>query len=168
MITPITYDIGIKLDAALARVAELEAAIRRHIAAREGESGERPDITIAALYRIVRTSDSVSEEQKPCGRVFLLTVLKRDVDGDSGRDRTWAWYSRLEDAERDVLRNAGDMFEANYYDHAVIEEVPEYMMSVATVRGWYRASYGDDEEAPTVSKIEAPSWSAGICNWGIG
>ena len=51
-----------RAEKAEARVAELEAAILRHIAAREGEIGERPDITIAALYRIVKpvTPPSVS------------------------------------------------------------------------------------------------------------
>jgi hypothetical protein len=61
-----------KREALDARVAELETAIRRHIAAREGESGERPDITIAALYRIVKpATPSVSEEQASFDRLGL-------------------------------------------------------------------------------------------------
>lgn len=43
-----------RAERAEARVAELEAAICRHVRAREGESNERPDMTVAVLYRIER------------------------------------------------------------------------------------------------------------------
>lgn len=62
-----------RAERAEARVAELEAAICRHVRAREGESSERPDMTVAVLYRIeheikareARTAPSVSEARKP-------------------------------------------------------------------------------------------------------
>ena len=52
-----------------ARVDFLEFTICRHVLAREGESGERPDITVSALYRIERevrerATDSVSTEKE--------------------------------------------------------------------------------------------------------
>jgi len=36
------------------RIEEMETAILRHVEARDGESGERPDITVARLYRLVK------------------------------------------------------------------------------------------------------------------
>lgn len=68
-ILDVSADRHMALDA---RVRELEAAICRHVRAREGEIDERPDITVAVLYRIereikARESDSVSpdtEEKK--------------------------------------------------------------------------------------------------------
>lgn len=106
--------------------------------------------------------------------IFLVTVMK-PIEWDTvpdkhlRRDRTWAWYSNFEAAEKAVLSNATDMFEANYYSYAVIEEVCEGLMAVAKVRGWYFAEYTNEDNEPTsVTKIGTPDWAKRCCNWGIG
>lgn len=116
----------------------------------------------------------MTEQSTKAAPIFLVTVMK-PVEWDKvpekhmRRDRTWAWFSKFEDAEEAVLRNAADMFEENYYNYAVIEEVEEGFTWPAKVRGWYFAEYEKDTEArPKVSKVSAPEWSESICNWGIG
>lgn len=116
----------------------------------------------------------MTEQFTTAAPIFLVTVMK-PVDWDKvpdkhmRRDRTWGWFFKFEDAERAVLANATDMFEANYYNYAVIEEVAEGLTWPAKIRGWYYAAYeADDAMNPKVSKIDEPAWAERIVNWGIG
>lgn len=56
--------------------------------------------------------------------IYVVTVLSRHRNF-AHRERTWGWRSSLDAATSDALGNVTDMFEAGYYNFAVIEETPE-------------------------------------------
>lgn len=101
--------------------------------------------------------------------IYTVTCLKWNIDTVE-RDRCWGFYSDDAHAERAVLANATDMFECGYYDYAVIERYEQGIVTLGKVVAWFFADYSKDEEGsgPVVSKIDAPEWSKGSCNWGIG
>lgn len=96
------------------------------------------------------------------GRIFLVAVMKRDPNTGNTRQRTWGWYTNFADAEQAVLENHTDIFEANYYNLAVIEEMPEGVMACAKNVWWYQATYPDNHQGlvdPSVQRIDPPEWS---------
>jgi hypothetical protein len=93
------------------------------------------------------------------------------INGKTQNNRTWGWFADFNDAERLILANGTDIFEMGYYDHAVIEAVPEGVCVLAEDRQWYFADYGekpDYRDEPKVSRVEKPEWAKQICNWGMG
>lgn len=89
------------------------------------------------------------------------------------RQRTWGWFSTWAAAHEAIVLNHTDMFEALYYDTAVIEEFDEGMLAEAVERGWFRAEAGSGERNepwlhPIVTEIDRPEWAHGICHWGMG
>lgn len=100
--------------------------------------------------------------------IYTVTVMKRDESRQIDRQRTWGWYSKFEDAQDAVLSNATDMFECNYYNIALIEEVPEGILALAEKRWWFKATYNGEEFNPAVAAIEPPEWAEGIVNYSMG
>lgn len=96
--------------------------------------------------------------------IYLITCM---VSADTSRKRTWGYYLEFETAEQLVLRNATDMFEEEF-DCAVIEEVPDGLLTISKVKQWYRADYSKSQELPTIYKMDAPIWAKDVVNWGIG
>lgn len=108
------------------------------------------------------TMTNTTDTTRPRKHVFLVAVMKRDPHTGNTRQRTWGWYTNFPDAERAVVENHTDIFEANYYNLAVIEEIPEGVMAIAKNAWWYQATYsGDPQEVfnPQVQRIQAPDWS---------
>jgi hypothetical protein len=102
---------------------------------------------------------------------FLVTCMEdqdRILSQRVARTRCWGWYSEHERAETAVLGNYTDMFEANYYDVAVIEEVQEGIIARCMRRWWYRANYKSPSSPPVVEKIEEPEWAKNVTGYGIG
>lgn len=103
------------------------------------------------------------ETKKPdVAEPHIFTVMVFKLEPDSGgalkRDRVWGWYTTFARAEEAVTLNATDMFEANYYDHAVIEKVEEGLIPLSEERWFYRADYSKmrTKYDPTVSRIDCP------------
>jgi hypothetical protein len=100
--------------------------------------------------------------------IFVVTVMYLKSETDT-RPRCWGWFSRLEDAERAVIGNHTDMFEAAYYTHAVIEEMPEGLIPIAQNEYWFEATYGDgDGLGPRVKRVEKPASMALVIGFGMG
>jgi hypothetical protein len=98
--------------------------------------------------------------------IYTVTCIKYEPH----RSRCWGYFVDVRDAERAVLSNATDMFELGWYDHAVIEKVPEGICRYCEAVSWYFADYSArdaDDVGPTVTKIERPEWAAQTCNWGM-
>jgi hypothetical protein len=110
-------------------------------------------------------------------------------DGDDGdprrlapviRQRTWGWYEHHADAVRAVVENHTDLFEANYYDTALIEQYPEGVCSLGRQIQWYKAEYPHRREEegflqgtyfgvePFVVPIDQPPWAKVIVNFALG
>lgn len=108
--------------------------------------------------------------------VHMVTVLKLALDDDRKivRSRTWGYAESHEEAEAWVLSNATDMFEMNYYNHAVIEAVPPGLIASAKSERWYFADYGDRDTPlvfgdgrPHVRAIDKPAClSHTVSFWG--
>lgn len=103
--------------------------------------------------------------------IYVVTVVKPLPDGRR-RKRTWGWYQDFASAARDVLANATDMFELNYYDHAVIERHEEGILAEVETMAWYLADYSkfakSPDRNPEVKKILVPEWAQNIISWGLG
>src|SRR5207244_180009 len=84
------------------------------------------------------------------------------------RSRLWGWYRSFEEAERAVLKNDGDLFENGYYNHAVIETVPEGMCPEVRRTAWYRARREVSAEDPHVTPVPTPPAVARVVNFAIG
>ena len=89
--------------------------------------------------------------------IFFITVMNSKIV-DS---RRWGWYETLEDAEKVVLENESNIFE-NYYDYAVIEEMPEGALACSKNEWWYL--YKND----MVSKCKKPKKFFQVCNFCLG
>ncbi len=101
--------------------------------------------------------------------VFFVACYKHDPEGKKSRQRMWGWYSNFEDAEKAVLENHTDIFEHNYYDLAVIEEMREGVMGMALRVWWYKATYTEERgHDPLVEKIVPPAWTDGFFNFCMG
>lgn len=61
-----------------------------------------------------------------------------------------------------VDRNDGSFDEGGYYSHCVIECIGPGIHAGCTTVKWYEFSGG------VWRHIDAPSWSAGLCSFGIG
>lgn len=86
------------------------------------------------------------------------------INSTRNTSRCWGWYNTFESAERAVLENHTDIYEY-FYDHAVIEEVPEGVCPVHTKEAaWYRWS----NRAAAYERCDKPEFSEGIVCWGIG
>jgi len=101
--------------------------------------------------------------------IFLVTVLS---DKKIDRQRTWGWFTTLGEAKRAILSNAIDMFECNYYNLAVIEEMPSGMIPCAKKEIWFQAEYPPHALKPSsklnVFEIEKPNKFEHVVNFGIG
>ncbi len=95
--------------------------------------------------------------------IYTITVLH--LSGER-RQRTWGWFSDFDTAEKAVLTNATDMFEMGYYDHAVIEEMPEGLLVVPEKEWFYLAVYKDG--IPNISRIDKPELLENTCCFSMG
>lgn len=88
--------------------------------------------------------------------------------------RLLSLYAKLEDAEKAIVHNHGDMFE-HYYNYALIEE---YYLINPLIPGpsfyngeqwWYYADYSQgDRDHPHITKTDVPIWAKNTCNFWIG
>lgn len=104
-------------------------------------------------------------------KIYTITCLSyRDERTDT---RCWGWYLNFEDAKAAVLANATDMFELQYYEYAVIEEVSEGVIAHSTKEWWFFADYEKVDRTqgipdPVVSEISKPEQWEDIVGFGIG
>jgi hypothetical protein len=110
----------------------------------------------------------------PPQTIFTVTVLY--VTPVPGTDqvrikhqRTWGWLSDVATARRVVRTNEGDIFEAGYYNYAVIEELDAGVLPHAKLCGWYLATYSVLESpTTTVRRCKTPPGLDKVCNFSMG
>lgn len=101
--------------------------------------------------------------------VFFVAVCSHPKN-ERSRHRLWGWYTKFEDAEKAVLENHTDIFEDGYYEHAVIEEIPEGVCATAKEVWFYEAVYKDEPREfgksydPVIRRVDRPEWAEGIFN----
>lgn len=102
--------------------------------------------------------------------IFLLVVIgerARRGTGDLARDtsldrRCWGWFPKQEQAEKSVIDNEGDPFEAGWYQWAAIQRIPPGSHASGEVVAWFRAVYTPGNNVPRVERVpdeELPSWT---------
>ncbi len=109
--------------------------------------------------------------RKRGGPIYFVCVMLLDHEKEEIRhDRTWAWYAEFKDAERCVLENHTDLWEAGGYNYAVIEAVQEGILFPVPEETWYQATYTarDGGFNPTVTRVEKPAWLRQIIFYAIG
>lgn len=55
--------------------------------------------------------------------IYVISSIHVENSGDITRKRTVGWFPTLAEALDVVTNNDGDIYEANHYNHCVIEEV---------------------------------------------
>lgn len=93
---------------------------------------------------------------------FLTSIAHYPLALRSQNKRCFGYFLTLEQAITAVACNAGNMEEC-YYNHLVIEEIPEGIHSVPISETWYVWN----TEIGWVPS-EKPEWSEGTINWSIG
>jgi len=90
------------------------------------------------------------------------------------RSRCWGYFINFEDAEKCIKENWGDIYEYGYYNHAVIESVPEGICPKATEK-WYSAKFNKNWYQPNYEKdfyeieeIDKPHFLKQIIGFSIG
>lgn len=73
-------------------------------------------------------------------RVYFLDMS--DVERRIQRERTWGFYSSKKVARRCILENWTDIFEAEYYNFAVIMKMPEGVCILPRENEWYENNNG--------------------------
>lgn len=115
---------------------------------------------------VLPEEDPKSDREK----IFFVTVMKEKYEEDElaieeekklfspQRLRCWGWCKTFEMAEKQVIENVTDLFEANWHNLAVIEEMAEGVAQLAKVVQWYRADYTNMRTLhdPTVNKCDPP------------
>lgn len=97
--------------------------------------------------------------------IFFVTVLHEK----GFRKRCWGWYADFAEAQQAVFANHTDIFEAGWYNLAVIEEIPEGVMAVECNSWWYRATFTEGQEDPFVERLGGqPKIFDGICCFSLG
>jgi len=107
--------------------------------------------------------------RRPKGKnIFLVTALSLHGE-EIQRTRAWGWYPNAKDAATAVIENHTDLFEAGYYTHAVIEEVPSGLIALAKSERWFKASYSRKRgNNPLVKEVKKPSSLTQTINFGFG
>jgi hypothetical protein len=96
-------------------------------------------------------------------RVFFVTVMRID-DDKIVRQRCWGYFLQEEDARACVEENWTDIFELDYYNYALIEQVGEATLGQPYRKvGWYCTSYDYDSEGyatgePRIFPAEEPKF----------
>lgn len=83
-----------------------------------------------------------------CYKIDLKSTEKRVV-----RDRTWGFFKDLKIAQKCVLENWTDIFEHNYYDHAVVLKMPEGVCVKESESYWYKITYSKNGSKHKVKLI---------------
>ena len=55
--------------------------------------------------------------------IYIISSVHVENSGDITRKRTVGWFFDLHESIKIVINNEGDLYEANHYNHCVIEEV---------------------------------------------
>lgn len=83
-----------------------------------------------------------------CYKIDLKSTTERVV-----RERTWGFYKSLSRARRCVTENWTDIFEANYYNYAVIMKMPQGVCVHPKKNEWYEIKYGKTSKSFKVKKV---------------
>ena len=106
--------------------------------------------------------------------IYTLTVLyikdKKIVDR-----RCWGYFFKSSDAERCIMENGGDIYEQGSYNYAVIEGVPEGILTTCEIEKWYyihfniwtkRSNYEGDTYV--IKGIEKPEFLKRVVGFAMG
>ena len=82
-------------------------------------------------------------------------------------DRIWGWFSSKKEAINSIMMNDFDIFEDNYYNIIILEEVHQGLGQVHKLVGFYKRS--KNKSTFTVREIKVPKNIANnICNFTMG
>lgn len=94
--------------------------------------------------------------------IYMLATLYIDlVTGDDTRCSTVGWFKKFEEAEKCILFNWGDIQEAGWYNHAVIEKINEGLYGYTRLEFWYYMSGKD------IYAISKPEQLQGTIGWAM-
>lgn len=75
-------------------------------------------------------------------KIYTVQVLGIKDDGTIVRHRNWGWFQTKKEAEEIIINNITDIFERNYYNYALINEVPPGIcIGHMKPEHWYKATY---------------------------
>ena len=93
--------------------------------------------------------------------IYTITAIT-----ENGKDsRCWGFYFCYAKALNAVERNIGGLDDC-MFDYVVIEEHPEGVLRIATVKQWFKYKKVPDDVEWV--EIDPPEWAEGVSNWGIG
>jgi len=103
----------------------------------------------------------MTKKEKPKTHFFITAVESKE---DSyGHTRCWGYHESFQIAEKEVLKNFGDMHEM-MYDYIVIEE---HCMGILAFTTGFTKWYKWNEKQQKYKSTKIPEWAANICHWGI-
>ena len=102
---------------------------------------------------------------KSSGEVYI-DVSKTGVK--SLRERTWGWFTSFDSAFKTVEHCANYIFEHGYYDHVLIEEIPEGFCNSFGSKTWLKAEFDEDHSVTNLVIITTPENFVNLCNFSIG
>lgn len=91
--------------------------------------------------------------------IYIVTTLFiNEKEGQVVRSRAWGYFFDEEKAKDIVIKNSTDIFEAGFYNFAVVEKVNEGVFGKCEKAGWYKAEYIAEQAGPIVKKIKEPAF----------
>jgi len=96
--------------------------------------------------------------------IFTITVFNWQKGCEIPDHRTWGWFPTFEEAEEYTKSGPNIMFKNDTYHWALIEEVPEGVISIAENRTWYVKVVGEEQAL----QISDPDWANGVINFSMG
>ena len=95
----------------------------------------------------------------------VVTCRTLDTKNEKFRDsRNVGWYNDLQEADKVLLNNYGDVYEDGYYPYAIIEQVPQGLYPICETALFYRW----DKDKKRYIQIEKPEELKHIINYSIG
>jgi hypothetical protein len=75
-------------------------------------------------------------------RIYTVQVFGIDEKGEIKRSRNWGYFLDKELAREVILQNVTDIYEAGYYNYALLNEIPQGICIGHKIKGtWYKADY---------------------------
>lgn len=86
--------------------------------------------------------------------IFTVTVIRKKGKRDS--QRTWGWFSSLEEAKKSIEASMNHYFEDGYYNYLVIEEYRPGSLAMSENEWWYMCRLTLNTGREEVFEIEKP------------
>lgn len=94
---------------------------------------------------------------------FVTGVTYQDKRFKDRKQRCFGYFSTLEEAEKTVLNNCCDIWEA-IHEYVVIEKIEDGIHQFDLSPTWYKWNLEKEE----YEKVNRPDFAKGYVGWGIG